>query len=44
MKILKKGDTTDCTNWREISPLSVASEVFTRIILTRIQQVGENQL
>lgn len=35
----KEGDTTECTNWRGFTLLSVVSKVFTSIILTRIQQV-----
>ncbi|KAL9960159.1 hypothetical protein ACROYT_G033572 [Oculina patagonica] len=44
VKIPKKGDTTECTNWRGITLLSVVSKVFTRIILTRIQNAVDNQL
>ena len=43
-KIPKKGDTTEFTNWRGITLLSVVSKVFTRVILTRIQQAVDNQL
>ena len=44
VKISKKGDTTQCTNWRGITLLSVVSKVFTRVILARIQQAVDNQL
>ena len=44
VKFPKKGDTTECTNWRGITLLSVVSKVFTRIILTRIQQEVDRQL
>ena len=44
MKIPKKGDTTECTNWRGITLLSVVSKVFTRINLTRIQQAVDRRL
>ncbi|KAL9983948.1 hypothetical protein ACROYT_G006197 [Oculina patagonica] len=44
VKIPKKGDTTECTNWSGITLLSVVSKVFTRIILTRIQNAVDNQL
>ena len=41
MTIAKKGDLTECTNWRGITLLSIVSKVFTRAILARIQQALE---
>jgi hypothetical protein len=37
VKLPKKGDTTNCNNWRGITFLSVASKVFSSIILNRIK-------
>ena len=34
--IYKKGDRTDCGNYREISLLSIACEIFARILLNRL--------
>jgi hypothetical protein len=38
VKLPKKGDTTNCNNWRDITPLSVPSKVLTRILLNRIKE------
>jgi hypothetical protein len=35
----KKGDVTNCNNWRGITLLSIPSKVFTRIILNRIRDL-----
>jgi hypothetical protein len=39
IKILKKGDITNCNNWRGTTLLSVPSKVISRIILKRIKNV-----
>ncbi len=41
MKIPKKGDLSNCKNWRGINLLCVASKVFCKIILTRMMEVLE---
>ncbi len=41
VKIPKKGDLSNCKNWRGINLLCVASKVFCKIILTRIMEVLE---
>ena len=38
IKIPKKGDTANCDNWWGITPLSIPSKVFTRILLNRIKE------
>jgi len=38
VKLPKKGDTTNCDNWRGITLLSVPSKVFTRVLLNRIKE------
>jgi hypothetical protein len=37
VKLPKKGDVSNCQNWRGIQLLSLPSKVFTRIILERIK-------
>jgi hypothetical protein len=44
VKLPKKGDTTNCSNWRGITLLSVPSKVFSRIILNRIKDSIEMRL
>jgi hypothetical protein len=41
VKIPKKGDTTNCSNWRGITLLSVSSKILSRIIVNRIKNVVE---
>lgn len=41
IKIPKKGDLSECSNWRGINLLSVVSKVFTKIILNRLMGVIE---
>ena len=36
VKIPKKGDTSDCNNWRGINLLCLVSKVFNRVILDRL--------
>jgi hypothetical protein len=36
--IPKKGDLSECKNWRGITLLSVPSKVFTRILLNRVKK------
>ena len=40
-KILKKGYTANCNNWRGITLLSVPSNILARTILNRIQAKTE---
>lgn len=44
VKIPKKGDLTDCNNWRGISLLSVPSKLFTRVLMNRIKKSIEKRL
>jgi hypothetical protein len=44
VKLPKKGDTTNCNNWRGITLLSVPSKVFSRIILNCIKDPIEMRL
>jgi hypothetical protein len=44
VKLPKKGDTSNCNNWRGITLLSVPSKVLTRIILDRIKTTVEQKL
>jgi hypothetical protein len=39
VKISKKGNLSNCKNWRGINLLCVASKVFCKIILSRIMEV-----
>lgn len=40
----KKGDLTQCDNWRGITLLDVASKIFTHILLGRLTKVAEEVL
>lgn len=44
VKIPKKGDVTQCSNWRGITLFLVPSKVLARIILNRIQESVEKNL
>ena len=44
VKIPKKGDLTDCNNWRGITLLSVPGKVFCSIILGRIRKAIDEKL
>jgi len=44
IKIPKKGDQTNCNNWRGVTLLSTPSKIPTRIILNRIQDTVEHHL
>jgi len=44
IKILKKGDLSNCNNWRGITLLSILSKILTRIIVNRIQNTVEQHL
>ena len=37
VKLPKKGDLTNCNNWRGITLLSIPSKIFSRIIINRIK-------
>lgn len=37
VKLLKKGDLTQCSNWHRITLLSIPSKVLARIILERLK-------
>jgi hypothetical protein len=42
--ISKKGDLSNCNNWRGIALLSTPSKILTRIILNSIQNTVERHL
>jgi hypothetical protein len=44
IKIPKKGDLSNCYNWRSVTLLSIPSKILTRIILNRIQNTVEQHL
>ena len=44
IKLPKKGDLSDCGNWRGINLLSVPGKIFCRIILQRLKQALDRTL
>ena len=44
VKIPKKGDLSNCNNYRGITLLSIPGKVFTRILLERIKETVDGQL
>ena len=44
VKIPKKGDLSNCNNYRGITLLSIPGKVFTRILLERIKEAVDGQL
>ena len=44
IKLPKKGDLSNCKNWRGIQLLSLPSKIFTRIILNRIRKAVDSKL
>jgi hypothetical protein len=44
IKLPKKGDLTNCNNWRGIIPLSSSSKILSRIILNTIKRHIDNKL
>jgi len=44
VKLPKKGDLTECNNWRGITLMVVAAKVLGRIIITRIRDGTDNKL
>ncbi|KAK3780057.1 hypothetical protein RRG08_061825 [Elysia crispata] len=44
VKIPKKGDLSNCNNYRGITLLSIPGKVFTRILLERIKETVDDQL
>lgn len=44
IKLPKKGDLTECQNWRGITLLSIPSKVLLRIILNRIKTVIDEKI
>ena len=44
VKIPKKGDLTECGNWRGITLISVPSKVFERVLIDRIRDGVNNKL
>jgi len=44
IKIPKKGDLSNCNNWRRVTLLSIPNKILTSIILNRIQNTVEQHL
>jgi hypothetical protein len=44
IKLPKKGDLTNCNNWRGITLLSLPSKILSRIIFNRIKGYTDNKL
>ena len=44
IKIPKKGDLSDCGNWRGITLLPIASKIFSKILLNRMEPAVERML
>src|SRR4029434_11093095 len=44
VKLLKKGDRSNCNNYRGITLLSVPSKIFNRVILNRLQDAVDKRL
>uniref|UniRef100_A0A914URD9 Reverse transcriptase domain-containing protein n=1 Tax=Plectus sambesii TaxID=2011161 RepID=A0A914URD9_9BILA len=44
VKLPKKGNATECTNWRGITLLSVPGKVFCAILLRRVQAAADQRL
>lgn len=44
IKLPKKGDKTECNNWRGITLLPTISKVFTRVLLDRVKHQVDAQL
>ena len=42
--IPKKGDLSNCDNWRDISLVDVVGKVIARILQDRLQQLAEEEL
>ena len=41
LKMLQKEFVTDCDNWRDVTPFTTVSHVFTRIILLGCYMAGD---
>ena len=44
VKLHKKGNLSDCNNWREITLLSTPGKVFTTVLLNRLQNAVDQTL
>ena len=44
VKLPKKGNLSDCNNWRGITLLSTPGKVFTRVLLNRLQNAVDQTL
>ena len=44
VKLPKKGDLTNCNNWRGITLLSLTSKVFSKVIQTRLSKVIDKSI
>ena len=42
IKLFKKGDTTDCGNYRGISLLSIAGKILSNILLCRLNEITDD--
>lgn len=44
VKLPKKGNATECTNWRGITLLSIPGKIFCAVLLRRIQAAADHRL
>ena len=44
VKMLKKGSLKDCTNWRDIALLIIASKVLGKVIIKRVKKRADMKL
>ena len=44
VKLTKKGDLRECTNWRSITLLPIISKIFGRVLISRIKNGVDNIL
>lgn len=44
VKVFKKGDLSDCNNWRGVTLLPIISKIFCRMLLERIKNGVDKKL